>query len=134
MTSPGVPIAPRRPAVFRLAPLFLFLLSFGVYNANFRRVGAYDSLPASLIPMSVLSGDGFTLDRYASLFPPEAAYTTRRSPDGRRKRSRPSARRFKGIPIFPMPIFGSASSGFRSWADATTRSRRRKPSRRCRPP
>jgi hypothetical protein len=91
---------PRRLDASRLGAVLLFLLALVVYNVNLRRIGAYDSLPASLIPMSLLSGDGFALDRYAKLFPPDTAYTIRRSPAGRMVPLYPPVTPLLALPIY----------------------------------
>jgi hypothetical protein len=36
-----------------------------VYSANKRELGTYDTLPATLLPLSLVRGDGFTLDRFS---------------------------------------------------------------------
>lgn len=41
-----------------------------LFNLNMRRVGAYDTIAASLLPLSLLDGHGFVLDNYVGVFPP----------------------------------------------------------------
>jgi hypothetical protein len=101
MTSADpLPAPSSRPAASPITALVLFLVSLAVYNVNFRRVGTYDSLPASLIPMTLLVGDGISLDRYATLFPPQADYTLRRSPDGHRIPMYPIVTPLLALPIY----------------------------------
>jgi hypothetical protein len=51
------------------AALLVFAAAFLVYNLNLRRVGAYDTLAASLIPFNIWNGDGLALDRLVDVYP-----------------------------------------------------------------
>lgn len=51
------------------AAILVFGVAFLVYNLNLRRVGAYDTLAASLIPFNIWNGDGLALDRVVDVYP-----------------------------------------------------------------
>jgi hypothetical protein len=57
----GAPIPLRR-----LAPVIAFFLSFFVYNIGFRYVGSGDTVPAELLPISLLHGHGFDFREFVS--------------------------------------------------------------------
>jgi hypothetical protein len=50
----------------RLAPVIAFFLSFFVYNIGFRYVGSGDTVPAELLPISLLHGHGFDFREFVS--------------------------------------------------------------------
>lgn len=62
-------LSPPAPARRGRAALLVFCAAFLVYNLNLRRVGAYDTLAASLIPFNIWNGDGLTLDRVVDVYP-----------------------------------------------------------------
>lgn len=67
---------------WRLA-ILVFLLSALIYNANFRRIGAYDTLASSLLPFNIWEGHGLVLDKLATAYPPYVGYSIVRSRSGR---------------------------------------------------
>jgi hypothetical protein len=67
--APGQPGVGRRGLLFRLrspraTPLLLALACLAVYNANGRLIASGDTLPARLIPFSILLDGTVTLDRF----------------------------------------------------------------------
>ncbi len=59
-------------AHWKTAAFFAFL--FCVYSANGRESGAGDTVPALLLPVAILRGDGLSLDRFARLWPNRLPY------------------------------------------------------------
>ena len=68
-----------RPA--RWKPALVAVILFCVYTANGRESGAGDTVPALLLPISILRGDGATLDRFAGLWPVRLPYFVVRAQD-----------------------------------------------------
>jgi hypothetical protein len=58
---------PPRPSLRRSVGLGVAL--FAIYCANGREIGSGDTQPSVVLPLAVLRGDGFTLDRYRALWP-----------------------------------------------------------------
>src|SRR4051812_46409673 len=65
-TTPGTSDTPRPGRGWRGAGL-LGLGLFAVYLANGREIGTYDTIPASLLPLTILRGEGPHLDRFDPL-------------------------------------------------------------------
>src|SRR6478735_7926318 len=67
-TTPGT-TDPTPPATGRGWPgsTLLGLALFAVYLSNGREIGTYDTIPASLLPLTILRGEGLHLDRYDRL-------------------------------------------------------------------
>lgn len=61
-----------RPA--RWKSLVCFVALFCVYSANGRESGAGDTVPALLLPVAILRGNGLHLDRFAALWPRRLPY------------------------------------------------------------
>src|SRR3954465_14505600 len=67
-TTPGkTDSAPPPPARGWAASTLLGLALVAVYLSNGREIGSYDTIPASLLPLTILRGEGLHLDRYAPL-------------------------------------------------------------------
>ena len=64
----------RKPNIRRC--LFLFLLLSAVYHANLRPVASGDSLPASLIPFSIILDGSITLDRFGPYLEQQVWYSS----------------------------------------------------------
>src|SRR4051812_41227539 len=47
---------------------------FGVYASNGREIGASDTIPSVLLPISILRGDGVHLDRFRHIWPTDLPY------------------------------------------------------------
>ncbi len=47
-----------------LVVIILFLLSFSVYNANFRTIGSGDTIPTSLIPIALITKGSLVMDEF----------------------------------------------------------------------
>lgn len=62
--------------------IVVFLVSMFVFNMNLRRIGTFDSMAASLIPLNLLEGRGLVLDQSVSAFPPPFDTLLVRSPTG----------------------------------------------------
>lgn len=52
----------------------LWFCLFAIYCANGREIGSGDTQPAIVLPVAMLRGDGFTLDRYRGIWPWGKAY------------------------------------------------------------
>ena len=59
--------AAKRPSAARVA-LLLFLAASVVYQSNLRPLAAADSLPAALLPFSILLDGALHLDRFTPVF------------------------------------------------------------------
>ncbi len=75
-----MPEAPEAPLVLPLspyrhlwAPSFLFLAFFVIFSANARKIGNADTLPAMVLPVAILRGDGPFLDRWSDDLQNESA-------------------------------------------------------------
>jgi hypothetical protein len=55
---------------------------FGVYMANRREIGASDTVPAVLLPVTILRGDGIRLERFRHLWPDTLPYYVLPTPHG----------------------------------------------------
>jgi len=82
---------------------------FGVFVVNGREIGAGDTVPNKLLPVAVLRGDGFALDRFGHLWPLWSGGSGRLpyfvSVDGDRLRSRyPPAPGLLAIPLLAPQI------------------------------
>jgi hypothetical protein len=66
----------------RLPSWILLLFCILVYDSNLRALASYDSVAASLIPLGLIRGDGFFLDRYDGVFPGRTGYSIVRSKTG----------------------------------------------------
>lgn len=56
--------------------LFIFFLIFIIYSVNFRLIGSGDTVPASLLPFSILENNNLYFDQFISFFhnPPNTLY------------------------------------------------------------
>jgi len=63
----GVPRQSSRRTRWTTVAFFVCLL--WVYSANLREIGAGDTVPALLLPVAILRGDGLNLSRFAALWP-----------------------------------------------------------------
>ena len=52
----------------------LWIGLFGIYAANGREIGASDTIPSVLMPISMLRGDGVRLDRFRHIWPSHLPY------------------------------------------------------------
>lgn len=87
----------------------VFLLAFIVYNVNFRRIGAFDTMASSLLPFNFWEGRGFVLDELAAGIPQMAGYSIVLSRRGHLVSHYPIVTPLLVTPLyFPWPIFKSA--------------------------
>jgi hypothetical protein len=67
-TTPGTTDpAPRASGRGWASSTLMGLALFAVYLSNGREIGTYDTIPASLLPLTILRGEGLHLDRYDRL-------------------------------------------------------------------
>ena len=88
------------------AAVFLFALI--VYNANLRRIGAFDTVASSLLPFNLWEGRGLLLDTLAAGTPRIAGYSIVPSRTGHLVSLYPIATPLLVTPLYvPWPIFKS---------------------------
>lgn len=63
-----------RSRVERWKSVALFVALACIYSANGRESGAGDTVPALLLPVAILRGDGLQLDRFAAVWPNRLPY------------------------------------------------------------
>ena len=83
----------------------LALLFFLIYNANFRIISSGDTLPARLLPVSILLDRSFFLDRFAGLKHSPQGYAIIQRKDGHLISFVPIATPFIATPIYALPVF-----------------------------
>lgn len=69
------PVSARRPAL--RSPVLLFVFLSLIYHSNLRPIASGDSLPASLIPFSLLLDGSVSLDRFAEHIQTQVPYASR---------------------------------------------------------
>jgi len=98
---PDAPVPAAGPRSRRRAALAVFLLSLLIYNANCRWIGALDSRPARLLPLSLLTAGSVYLDRFEPIMQQElASYWYLRTPAGHLISFYPIV-----VPLLAAPLF-----------------------------
>ncbi|MEO7651736.1 MAG: hypothetical protein ABIZ80_14825, partial [Bryobacteraceae bacterium] len=98
-------------------PMLLFLLSFGVYQANLHPVASADSIPSALLPIAIWSDGTLRLDRFATWLieqRPGMAYAFHER-DGHYYSAYPIA---QPLLLFPFYIPVLAAAGVAHWETA----------------
>ena len=79
-------------------PIVFGVLLFVIYSANGRAIPTLDSLPAALLPVALLRGDGLVLDRFRAHWPSELPYSVAE------KRGHIVSRYPVAVPLLAVPL------------------------------
>jgi hypothetical protein len=100
----------RRPA------FLLFALALIVFLANGRTISAGDSIPAKLLPISILRDGNFYLDKFPSLHEPKLPYYEREV-NGHYVSDYPVGAAIFALPFYAIPIAAGVDSSARIFAE-----------------
>ncbi len=104
-------------AAMRQRPAFLlFALSLIVFLANGRTISAGDSIPAKLLPISILRNGNFYLDQFPSLHDPKIPYYEREV-NGHYVSDYPVGAAIFALPFYAVPIATGVDSSARIFAE-----------------
>jgi hypothetical protein len=104
-------------AALRRRPAFLlFALSLIVFLANGRTISAGDSIPAKLLPISILRDGNFYLDKFPSLHEPKIPYYERQV-NGHYLSDYPVGAAIFALPFYVVPIAAGVDSSARIFAE-----------------
>ncbi len=104
-------------AALRRRPAFLlFALALIVFLANGRTISAGDSIPAKLLPISILRDGNFYLDRFPSLHEPKLPYYEREV-NGHYVSDYPVGAAIFALPFYVVPIAAGVDSSARIFAE-----------------
>jgi len=114
MQDPVTPLPAGRS--LRVYWFAVVLTCFAVHTANFRELGLADTYPATLLPASLLRGQGFTFDGFDRLFdePAPGGFVTLRRQlewtnvlyrvNGRYRSAYPVGAALLAVPVYALPV------------------------------
>jgi hypothetical protein len=103
-------------AMHRWPAFLLFALALIVFLANGRTISAGDSVPAKLLPISILRNGNFYLDQFPSLHEPRIPYYEREV-DGHYVSDYPVGAAIFALPFYVIPIAAGVDSSARIFAE-----------------